>query len=219
MSNKSLNKFGGYAGIVAVLFLILGFIFGSSAGSSCDMQTIQVSSCIFDLRAQLATAGFLNGLAVLFFVIFSGKLYSTLRKAEGDEGWLSIVIFSSAAIWAAVWLVGQGLFLSSIELGGYYNNAEGARTIFGLADEFLFGRGSSFWFLPASLMLGGTYIIAKSTQIFSKVFYRYSGISSILIIIASAMYSIQGIWLIFPVLLLFYVWIFSASLALVRQTT
>jgi len=217
MTNKKTDQVGAYSGIVGVLLLILGFVFGSTAGSSCDMTTAAVSRCIMELRTNLALGDFLNGLAAMFFLIFAGRLYLSLKKAEGDEAWLSIVVFASAAIWAGLWLVGRGIFISSVGLADYYNNPEGARTIFALADEFQFGRGASLWFLPIALMIGGTYLIAKPSGLFSKALYRYSGISALLVILASGMYSIQGTWLILPVLLLFYIWIFWISLAIYRN--
>jgi len=73
------------------------------------------------------------------------------------------------------------------------------------------------WFLPVALMMGGTYLIARPSQLFSKALYRYSGISALLIFLASGLYAILGIWLIMPVLLLFYIWIIATSLAIIRQ--
>jgi hypothetical protein len=216
VKERNLQSLGAASGIMAVLLMVVLTIVGAPAFEEVfDFQSSaqQFGASIDKYRQTLGLVNFLVGLIGLFLLGFTGSLKTTLKRAEGEPGLLSTAAYTAGALWAFVWILYAALVSSAMELPGFYQNPEGAKTIFPVAFHMLFSP--VILLLPATL-LGATAIVILRTQGLPRWLGWVSGLFALLNILAA------GLGLIFgaPAILLtilFPLWIVAASIVLIRK--
>lgn len=108
MSDRLWWRIGAACGILYVVLEITGLGFGianSFAAVDLDSSKREIARAFANPAPTGAWIGiYLEVLSVLFFIVFTARLWATLRRAEGDPGWLSLAAFGSAMILAAMTL-------------------------------------------------------------------------------------------------------------------
>lgn len=109
MSDRTGLRLGAAAGIMYVILQFLGF--GITAASVGALTSIGSSDADLTAAFQHPTASgawvglYIGVLAFLLFVVFLARLWATLRRAEGEQGWISAVAFGSGLLFVALSLV------------------------------------------------------------------------------------------------------------------
>jgi hypothetical protein len=102
MSERTANLIGGASGIVSIVLVVigLGFLVGvvpPAGGSGDDVATFLERS-----EVRVWTGAYIGLIGALLHLVFFGRLYGLLRRAEGGTGWLSMTAFAGAVIQFAV---------------------------------------------------------------------------------------------------------------------
>ncbi len=151
--------------------------------------------------------GYLSTVTIIPYIWFLGVLWSALRRAEGEPGWLSLSAFGSGLIVPATWLIGGwGLAMFRLEDG---LDPQIAQLLF---DQGNFGFASSWVFL-ASMVLATGVITIRAT-----LFPRWYGWVSVLIaiglLVGRAGWTTQAA---FGPYVLYWVWLIVTSILLIRR--
>jgi hypothetical protein len=211
------QRLGAASGIIAVLLMVVLIFVGAPAFEELfDFQAsaLQFGASIDKYRQTLGLVNFLVGLIGLFLLGFTGSLKTTLRRAEGEPGLLSTAAYTAGALWAFVWILYAALVSSAMELPGFYQNPEGAKTIFPVAFHMLF---SPVILLLPAMLLGATALVILRTQVLPRWLGWVSGLFALLNIVAAGLGLIFGgpaiaLTIIFPL------WLVATSIALIRKS-
>ena len=214
---RNLQRLGAASGIIAVLLMVVLIFVGTPAFEEVfDFQASaqQFGVTIDKYRQTLGLVNFLVGLIGLFLLGFTGSLKTILRRAEGEPGLLSTAAYTAGALWAFVWILYAALVSSAMELPGFYQNPEGAKTIFPVAFHMLF---SPVILLLPAMLLGATALVILRTQVLPRWLGWVSALFALLNIVAA------GSGLIFggPAILLtiiFPLWLVATSIVLIRKS-
>jgi hypothetical protein len=212
-----LQRLGAASGIIAVLLMVVLIFVGAPAFEEVfDFQASaqQFGASIDKYRQTLGLVNFLVGLIGLFLLGFTGSLKTTLRRAEGEPGLLSTAAYTAGALWAFVWILYAALVSSAMELPGFYQNPEGAKTIFPVAFHMLF---SPVILLLPAMLLGATALVILRTQVLPRWLGWVSGLFALLNIVAAGSGLIFGgpaiaLTIIFPL------WLVATSIVLIRKS-
>lgn len=105
------------AAATGIIFVALGVAAYLIAGQppKADASAQEVIAYHHDNRDVLLTSNYLWGVAGIFFLWFLGSLRAHLRRAEGDSGRLSAVVFGSGLVAGTIFTVGVVVFSSIVE--------------------------------------------------------------------------------------------------------
>ncbi|MGH2691334.1 MAG: hypothetical protein ACRDHM_02415 [Actinomycetota bacterium] len=109
MADARWERLAAATGIVFVAMGVAAFLIGGQPPKADDSAEKVVAYFTEDRNA-LLTSSYLFGLAGVFFLWFLGSLRSHLRRAEGDSGRLSAVVFGAGLLTGAFFTVGSGAF-------------------------------------------------------------------------------------------------------------
>jgi hypothetical protein len=154
MSDQLWSRLGAASGILYVVLLLVG---SSITGGGVEATTAEATARGFAeaaINPTLAVGFFLEIVAFLCFLFFLGSLWSALRRAEGDTGWLSMVAFGGGLMSLTIKLA------SLASLGAAYHANEGldpqlAQTLQDMAEVSFF-----ISFFPLVVMLLASAIVA-----------------------------------------------------------
>ncbi|MBD0338194.1 MAG: DUF4386 family protein [Thermoleophilia bacterium] len=107
MSQRSDSVIGGLSGIGALVLSIGGFAVIGAAGFALPpgASKADVADAARDGNPGLALAGlFLDTLGSLLLIVFAAHLWTRLRRAEGEIGWLATASLASAVLMVAAGL-------------------------------------------------------------------------------------------------------------------
>jgi hypothetical protein len=108
MACRIIDRLGGACGLLAVALIVLGNdVLGVNPGAR-DLTASRAEIAQY-VDAHPLTAGhwagfYLQVVAVLLLMVFFGRLWGVLRRAEGASGWLSTVAFGGGALYVALQL-------------------------------------------------------------------------------------------------------------------
>ena len=159
MDQRTWDRIGAACGIPAVVLSPVGFALLVSAGFGGGLQTSpdELAKALGTPAAGLVQAGaYLDVLGSFFFVIFAARLWATLRRAEGDGGWLSATVLAAALMAVAASFVEKSAFLTIGLKVGQGLDLQEATSLLDLA-------GGSF--LLAQAFLGVLFIGAAAASI------------------------------------------------------
>ena len=139
MRDRDWDRFGAFAGIVAVIvFVVSVFLTGSPPKPTATNEAVR--AFMLDKRSGILSQVWLTVLGVVLLVWFTGAVRSVLRRAEGDTGHLANVFFGLGVLASAILAVGllpQAAFVYKV---GDAASAELARFVFDLGGTaFLLG--------------------------------------------------------------------------------
>lgn len=208
------DRVGGASGILALVLSMGGFALIGAAGFAVEpgASTRDVGAAVSDGNPSLALTGlYLDTLGSLLFVVFAACLFSRLRRAESEPGWVSLAAFGAALAMITAGLGDKAAYyavfsradtgLDANVTAALYDTAAGFFTLFGaLSGLFLLLTG------VATLRTGAlpTWLGRAGVAI------GLAGIAS-----AAVPESTAG-QLAFPLVAL---WIIAASIALLRVRT
>jgi len=85
-------------GILSVLLVIAGFLFGEPPDASHSAD--EITQYYVDNESKLEAGVFVFGVALVFFVFFASYLRTVLDRGEGETGMLTRVAFAGAVMFA-----------------------------------------------------------------------------------------------------------------------
>jgi hypothetical protein len=214
---RNLQRLGAASGIIAVLLMAVLIVAGVPAFEKVfdfHDSAQQFAASIAEYRQTLGLVNFVIGLNGVLIIWFAGTLRTTLSRAEGEPGLLSTAAYTAGTLWAFMWILYAALVSSAIELPGFYQDPEGAKTIFPLAFHVVF---SPIALLLPAVLLGATALITLRTRVLPRWLGWVSGVFALLTIIASGFGSIfeapAVILAVLPPL-----WIAATSIVLIRKS-
>src|SRR5262245_35600991 len=101
-----IERWAPFAGIVFVVLLVVGsMLVGAVPEPNASQQ--DVTAYLSDGSAQMRSivGAYLWVIGALAFLWFLTRLRSDLRRAEGDSGLLTNLVFGAGVAFAAVWMV------------------------------------------------------------------------------------------------------------------
>lgn len=155
VGERSGDVIGAVSGIVSLVLSIGGFALIGAAGFALEpgASADDVADALSDGNTRLALTGiFLDTLGSLFLIAFAAFLWTRLRRAEGESGWISIASFAAALLMVAAGLGDKAAYyaiVSRADAGldadvatALYDTVTGFFTLFqALAGFFLFVTG------------------------------------------------------------------------------
>jgi hypothetical protein len=211
MLKTQLKKIGAAAGIAFPLLQLIaqGMIQIGGAEPAFTAEASVILEFFQSRDAILFAIGdYLSAVSIIAFLWFLGVLWSELRAAEGEFGWLSTVVLGSGLVTASAFSVGGwSLAIFRIPEG---LDPQIARLLF---DQGNFNF-ANMW-VPLSSMVLAAGVIFRSTDAFPQ----WLGWSSILLgiglVLARAIWTSQ---VAFAPYVLFWVWTIALSVILMRRT-
>ena len=215
MSNNSWQRLGAASGIVYVVVILLpDFIQGGPA----EEETITPAQAIANACASATAAQFTDAiypithvLGYLFFLFFLGSLWSSLRRAEGDHGWLAAAGF------------GGGVASLTIRLSGAAASAAAAHNACAGIDPQLWQvlnslSGAAYFssFFPLAILSAASAVIAIRFGALPRWLGWMSAVVAVALLVdgfAGTLYT-RAVGLSF---LLFMLWTLMASIVLMRR--
>jgi hypothetical protein len=104
MEDQTSNLVGGASGLISIVLSVVGFGVLGGTTPKLGASTDAVTSYVTRSNVETWTGAYLGLLGLLLFVVFAGRLWAILRRAEGDAAWLSAIALGAALIWVAVLL-------------------------------------------------------------------------------------------------------------------
>lgn len=157
MTDRTLNRIGASAGIAFIVVALAGLIIHGypergATGKKIAEWAATTDATRFELGVYVEAIGFLLLLA------FAARVWSILRRAEGEGGWLSVVALGGALLYVGMVLPINEMYTAILKGG-----KEGAdpSTLAALRDVAQFTYERSFLFL--GVFFAGTAAVLLRT--------------------------------------------------------
>jgi hypothetical protein len=212
MSNSRLEQIGAAGGIIFVVLQMASqaLIQVGGAEPPFDAPAETIVAFFLARNSQLYALGeYLSTLSLIAFLWFLGSLWSTLRRAEGEPAWLSLVALASGLMTVATVSAGAGWPLA------VFRQAEGldpqiARLLF---DQGNFAFANA-WVMLASLSLATGVVSIRTGAL--PLWLGWAGVT-----IAVGLLAARAVWassgLVFVPFGLCYLWLIAISIVLMRR--
>ena len=217
MSNYSWQRLGAASGIVYVVVLLLPDFL---QGGAPEEDTLTAAEAIAHTCATTTAAQFTDAiypithvLGYLFFVFFLGSLWSALRRAEGDNGWLSAAAF------------GGGLASFTVRLSGATASAAATQNACAGIDPQLWQvlnslSNAAFFssFFPLAILTAASAVLAIKFGALPRWLGWMSAVVAVALLLdgfAGTLYTRD----FGPSFLLFMLWTLVASIVLIRRAS
>jgi hypothetical protein len=219
MNDAKWERWAAATGIAFVVFLVASAFIVPAAPPKAGDSIAKITSYYAKHRKALLTAGYLGGIATLFFLWFLGSLRSFLRAAEGGTGRLSAVVFGAGLVTTAVAL-GSGAAANAITLKvlGTPGSDAVVRALFDLSSlAILF-----LWF-PVAALAAATGTVAWRSGALPKWYAQVTLLFAIVFFMGgSGVYLDSGPLatggvLAFIVFIVFALWVLLTSILLVQR--
>lgn len=214
MSERTANLIGGLSGIASLVFSIGGFALIGVAGFALGpgASTEEIAGAVSDGNSDLALTGvFLDTLGSLFLTAFAAILWSRLRRAEGEPGWVSLTSVAAALLMVAAGLGDKAAYHAIVSRADTGLNPNVGAALYDTATAFfaLFQVLAGFFLLVTGVAVLRTDALHR--------WLGWTGVAIGLASIASAVAPESGAGqLAFPLVVL---WIVAVSIALLRPHT
>ncbi|HUG30843.1 MAG TPA: hypothetical protein VMQ65_10070 [Candidatus Limnocylindria bacterium] len=205
-----LQAFGALCGILGPILSFGGFMligstgFAVQAGASLD----EIARVVARQAPPLTLAGLTLGvLGSLAFVVFAGRLWGTLREAEGAPAWLSTTAFGAALLAVAGGFVDKTMFAAIFTQAGAGLEPSVAAALYAAASA-AFGLFSAF----SGLFIGLAAVVILQTGVLPR-WLGWLGVAVLVLAVFGVAVAEIG-FLAFPLVL---IWMIAASLLLLRR--
>lgn len=209
-ARQRMEAFGALCGILAPMLSFGGFMLIGAAGFAVQpgASVDDVARIVAQPAPPLAFVGLsLDILGSLAFVVFAGRLWGTLREAEGTPAWLSTSAFGAALLAVAGTFVDKTIFAAVFSQAGEGLEPGVAVALYAAASAS-FGLFSAF----AGLFIGLAAAVVLQTGVLPR-WLGWLGIAVLALSVGGIAVADIG-FLAFPLVLL---WMIAASLLLVRR--
>jgi len=201
---------GALCGILSPILSFGGFMLIGAAGFAVQPGASRddVAQIVAQPAPPLAFTGLtLDVLGSLAFVLFAGRLWGTLREAEGTPAWLSTSAFGAALLAVAGSFIDKTVFAAIFSQSGGGLDPGVAAALYGAASAS-FGLFSAF----AGLFIGLASAVALQTGVLPR-WLGWLGIAVLVLSVVGLAFPELG-FLAFPLVL---VWMIVVSLLLLRR--
>lgn len=214
MSQRGWLRFGAACGILFVVLVIVGFAIGvaSSPANTIPFGTPeQFASVLADPTPTGVWIGLYVGvLGFLCLPFFAGRLWATLRQAEGDPAWGSLIAFGAALMYVVFSLMAFVARAVTSYRAGPGIEAQSAMLLLDLQTVSYIMS----WAVGA-VFLGASAMVIVRTRALSRWLGWSAGLIALLWLGATAAPTSEIAQLVGFLPLL---WILAASIALLRRT-
>lgn len=161
MTNWRLERIAAGAGIVGT-FMSITYVFMPPHGGAYPYTPAVIAEMARNHEAYLVK-NLLGTLSFFFFLFFLGSLYSTLRRAEGDMGWLSLLAVGGGLLMTAVHSLES---VASYALAWHvaHEGSVGAVTALGDIQDVT----AYYYAVPLAVMFVAASIVAYRTRVLPR---------------------------------------------------
>jgi hypothetical protein len=138
MSGSAWQRIGGVAGIAFVVLFIANFFTPSTPDA--DDPSAGLAREIADDRTGHMLSVYLDGAAIVAFLVFLTALWTLLRRAEGEPG-ASTLALIGGVILAATLLVADGVYLALVQAADEGREAAAIRALLELDNAIFVPSG------------------------------------------------------------------------------
>lgn len=212
-SDRMWGRIGALSGIVGMVLNTVGFmLIGAGGGAPRPGASAEAIAKIVaePVGTQVLVGRYVGMLGALLLVVFAARLYGSLRRAEGDPGWLSAASFGSALVFFAG-ADGAGASLYALSLGaGQGLDVQGATALVNLNVAFFAGARAfgALWLLMTAV------VIVRRAELPVWLGWASAVIGVVMLVGLAAPPTVAISQLPF---LFFILWIFATSVALMRE--
>lgn len=207
---QAFEAFGALCGILGPTLSFGGFMLIGSAGFAVQpgASVDEVARVVARPAPPLAFAGLsLDVLGSLAFAVFAGRLWGTLRQAEGSPAWLATSAYGAALLAVAASFVDKTIFAAIFSQAGGGLEPGVAAALYA-AVSASFGLFSAF----AGLFIGLAAAVVLQTGVLPR-WLGWLGVAVFVLSVAGVAVPDLG-FLAFPLVLL---WMIASSLLLLRR--
>lgn len=147
------NRLGAVSGILFAALVIPGIVLSAPSGDPTEPAT-EIASAGAGGYARARVGIYLMLVGCFFFLAFLAYLSGYLRRAEGDEGWITNVAFGGGIATAGVILVLTAIRLAATVVSDYGEDPQVAKTFVMLDWDYAGVLGPAF-----AALLAGTSVI------------------------------------------------------------
>ena len=200
------DRLGAASGIAFAVLMLAGIVLLDPVSGQSD-QTFTDFYAERDNRIAVIAGMYLLAIAGACFLVFLGTLRRTLRRAEGDSGNLTAIVFAGGIVFVATLFAGgaaMGVVATSISLGGEPQPSPAVGRLFtqlGYTLILLFGM------VAGSVLITATSALAMRTGTLPR-WLAWAGF-------ASAVLLLTGV--IFVSAIALPLWVVAVSVALLRH--
>lgn len=215
MSNRQLERIAAAAGIVGAMMTVAYVIMPPNLDTTSSAS--QVIEVVNAHREGILVKNLVGTLSFFPFLFFLGSLYSVLRRAEGDTGWLSLLAFGGGLALTAIHAIESVL---AYALAWHVGKDANTAVVQALSD--IQNLVAYFYAVPLAVMLLATSLVAWRTRVFPR-WIAWLGFA------AAAIWLVGAIGVVDPqhgpltaigfgggLVLFFLVWLPATSVAIMR---
>jgi hypothetical protein len=162
-SNEGWERIGAATGIAFVIFLIASFVVIPEAPPSLSDPVGDIKSFYVDHSGNIQASAFLTGIAAFFFLWFLGSLTTALRRAEGEGGRLSTIVFGAGVITLAFPLVAAAINTTLATRIAAESDQAVIRALYEVQ-----AFAGAFVAFPLAALVGGTSLVSLRTGLFPR---------------------------------------------------
>jgi uncharacterized protein DUF4386 len=211
-SSRALARTGAACGIAYVALAVVGndILAGASHAPAPDASPAAIGAFVAShpTTTQVWIGAYLDVLGLLAFIGFVAYLYSVLRRADRDGGFLPTVVLGSGLVAAAVKLASLAPGFAVLYRAGDGLSPQLATALFDMNNAAF----ALDWALSA-VMLAATAGVVLRTGVLPRWLGRSALAIAPLLLASVPFFTTDGP----PIFLLGLVWIIAASVALIRQ--
>ena len=212
MIERTARWIGGVSGVVSLVLSLGGFALIGAAGFALEpgSSSEEVADAVSDGNTGLALAGvFLDTLGSLFLIAFAAFLWTRLRRAEGEPGWMSLASFGAALLMVAAGLGDKAAYYAIVSRADTGLDADVATALYDTVTGFftLFQALAGFFLVVTGIVVLRTGALRR--------WLGWTGVAIGVMSTAAAAGPESGAGqLVFPLVVL---WIVAVSIALLRE--
>ncbi len=218
MSEDSWPKLGASMGIVAVVLLILSFVFGPTEPPGFEDSAKEVQSFLQEERGSMQAAVAFQFSALVAFAWFLGSVFYRLRAAEPSAR-LSVAALAGGVLLAAGGLLGSAAAGAAV----YHVDTLGADAVLALWDLSTFGF--LFFLIGVTVLTGATGMLALRSAALPPMLGGFSLLAGAYTFIVGVVGTFSETGAFSPsngalgliAFLLFLAWLLAMGVVLVRQ--
>ncbi len=213
MAEERWEKIAAATGIVFVILGVTAYLMAGQppkAGASAQ----EVLAYHYDNLDAHRTANYLWGVAGIFFVWFLGSLRAHLRRAEGDAGRLSAVVFGAGLFGGAVFTFGVVVSASIVE----HTPEDAALTLHDVSTQAVHHAGFAFIALAVAtaLISGRTKVYPAWLGSLAWLVALAGAAASLAILVDSGPFATGGV-VEMVAFGLFFLWFLALSIVTMQQ--
>jgi hypothetical protein len=219
MDERQSERLGAATGILFVVALVVGFVFGPDQPPGFNDTAQQVSTYVHDNRDEIQAMTALFAIGGFFFLWFLGSLARALRLAEGPGpgrlgavafgGGISLATLATAGV-AAQWAASYHGDLDPTLVRGLFDVGVGAFLLVGIG---------------AAVLVGASSLVALRSGVLPSALAGYGALYTLFSLVVTVVGTFKETGAFSPsdgvlglvAFLGFLVWVLWASICLVRQ--